>query len=158
MVLGRLGQPAKVLKSPATGSSIVSTPISPHTTRLRTPTCAGCHQNPARLGLGRGPWPLGARVGADTSRFPGLNWHADWDRLVDQGHRPIQGTTHKGARPLNHEEITRVLRFGFCLPCHSDPRDPVVRNPERAYQLVGKGGKLRARHKRMVEQWFQGRK
>ncbi len=141
----------RILGRGPAGNGIVSTPIAPHTTRRLVRPCADCHQSPRTLGLGGGPRRLGRLAARPLSDLSALGWPADWDALVDQEGRPLAGTTHQGARPLNKEELARVLRWGRCLPCHFKPRDPVVQDPTRAYGRVGPGGDMELRHRRLEE-------
>ncbi len=155
VILSRIGDREqarpRILRGGAAGNSIVSTPINPHTTRRLVRPCADCHLSPRTLGLGGGPRRLGELAAQPLSDFSALGWPADWDALVDRSGRPLAGTTHQGARPLDKEEIARVLRWGRCLPCHFKPQDPVVKDPARAYARVGPGGDLEARHRRLEQ-------
>ncbi len=145
------GTARRILRRGPAGNSIVSTPISPHTTRREVPRCLACHASPRRLGLGPGPRPLGKPAARPLSDLSMLPWPADWEALVNQDGRPLMGSTHQGARPLTRQEIARVLRFARCLPCHRRPQDPVVRDPRRAYRRIAKGGDLYQKHRRLEE-------
>ncbi|BEQ15108.1 cytochrome c3 family protein [Desulfoferula mesophila] len=144
--------PGRALEQPRTKlimNSIVSTPISPHTTRTEVRPCEACHLSGKALGLGGGPRPLGSLAAIPLADLNGVGFPADWEALVDDQGRPLQGQTHQGARPLNPQELRRLLAFGRCLPCHRRPEDPVLADPAKAWQRIGPGGDLEAKHKLM---------
>lgn len=152
--LGDMGQPLnghalQVIKPGLVGSGIVSTPISPHTTRTEVRPCEACHLSGKALGLGAGPRPLGSLTAIPLADLRAVGLSADWEALVDQQGRPLQGQTHQGARPLNPQELRRVLAFGRCLPCHRQPEDPVLADPAKAWRRISPGGDLEAKHKLM---------
>lgn len=149
--MGRPGGGKQILRRGPTGGSIVSTPIAPHTTRRRVPTCEHCHMNPRVLGLGPGPVRLGALTAEPLADLSPVGWPVDWETLVDAEGRTLMATTHAGARPLDRQELARVLGWARCLPCHRRPDDPVVRDPAKARARIGPGGDHRAKHKRQVE-------
>ena len=130
-------------------SGIVTTPISPHTTRLEVRPCEACHLSGKALGLGGGPRPLGSLAALPLADLRTVGFPADWEALVDDQGRPLQGQTHEGARPLNPQELRRVLSFGRCLPCHRKPGDPVLADPAKAWRRISPGGDLEAKHKLM---------
>ncbi|MCF8031709.1 MAG: NapC/NirT family cytochrome c [Desulfarculaceae bacterium] len=144
--------PGLELKVPKPGliiSGIVMTPIAPHTTRKEVRPCEACHLSGKALGLGGGPRALGALAALPLADLKAVGHSADWDALVGPKGEPLQSSTHQGARPLNKQEIARVIAFGRCLPCHRDPKDPVLADPAKAWQRIGPGGDLRAKHRRM---------
>ncbi|MCB2190410.1 MAG: hypothetical protein KQI62_02525 [Deltaproteobacteria bacterium] len=144
--------PGHALEQPRTKAimnSIVSTPLSPHTTRTEVRPCEACHLSGKALGLGSGPRPLGKLTAISLADLQGVGFPADWETLMDQQGRPIQGQTHEGARPLNTKELRRVLAFGRCLPCHRRPDDPVLADPAKAWKRILPGGDLEAKHKLM---------
>ena len=132
------------------GNGVVVTPVAPHTTRREVRPCEDCHANPRALGLGPGPRPLGRLTAQPLGDLSLIKWPADWETLVDQAGRPLQGSTHQGARPLNPDELGRVLGFAPCLPCHRQPQDPVLRDPARARARVAPGGDLFDKHQQQV--------
>ena len=102
--------------------------------------------NPRALGLGWGPRRLDEMASQPLSDLSAIAWPADWTALLNEQGQPLQGTTHQGARPLNKDEISKVLRFARCLPCHRKPGDPVLKDPALAYKRIGPGGDLHAKH------------
>ncbi|RJX36583.1 MAG: hypothetical protein C4525_00520 [Desulfarculus sp.] len=145
------GQALSVVRPPAAGSGLISTPFAPHTTRREVRPCEACHLNPKALGLGPGPRPLGRMAARPLADLKAIGFAADWEALVDEQGRPIQGQTHQGARPLNRAEVGRALAFGRCLPCHREPQDPVLADPARAWRRIGPGGELETKHRAAVE-------
>jgi hypothetical protein len=130
-------------------NGIVTTPISPHTTRREVRPCEACHLSGKALGLGGGPRPLGGLAALPLADLTATGLKADWDALVDNQGHPLQGSTHQKARPLNRQEVSRVLAFARCLPCHRQPGDPVLKDPARAWQRIGPGGDLEKKHRLM---------
>lgn len=141
-------------KGPA-GGTIVTTPVSPHTTRREVRPCRSCHMDPAVLGRGGGPVELGQVEAANTADLSGFGIGYDWDKLAGADGEPLQAQTHQGARPLNNAEAARVLRFGKCIPCHVKPTDPVVRDPAKSFKRIAKGGDHYKKHKLQVEKYLK---
>ncbi len=86
-------------------------PIVPHTVVKESRTCASCHANPRTAGLGA----------FTTREHPKLSEFLQpidykWDRIVDEEGVPQQVTTVDGARPLNKEEIGRLLNAPYKMP------------------------------------------
>jgi hypothetical protein len=148
------GKVRRILRDTPAGNGIISTPTDPHTTRPEAARCESCHLSPRRLGLGWGPRRLGGLGARRLSDLGRAGWDADWTALVDGEGEALQGQTHLGARPLNRQELERILRFARCLPCHRRPSDPVVQNPAKAHRRIGPGGDLEAKHRRMEEKWL----
>jgi hypothetical protein len=145
------GRAKQILRHGPAGNSLVMTPLAAHTTRREVPACEHCHANPRVLGLGGGPRPLKSSIPQALADLSSLGLEADWDALVAPDFSPRQGTTHQGARPLNRDEVARVLRFAACLPCHRRAQDPVVIDPARAYARIAPGGDLHQKHQALVE-------
>src|SRR5665647_376554 len=112
----------KVFRGPELGHGIVSTPISPHTTRPEVRSCQECHADPKTLGIGQGWFKAGERWEENTFvpwLKPGINpLGFAWESLIDPTGQPLAASTHVGARPFNAEELKRLLRVAPCLPCH----------------------------------------
>lgn len=140
------GKSKDILRMGPTGNGIVMTPIAAHTTRKEVRPCEDCHMNPRALGLGWGPRGLGEMASQPLSDLSSLNWPADWTALINEQGQPLQGMSHQGARPLNKQEIERVLRFARCLPCHRKAQDPVLKDPALAYKRIAPGGDLHVKH------------
>lgn len=145
------GRRSRIQRGGPAGNGVVSTPIAPHTSRTEVRPCEDCHLNPRALGLGDGPRPLGKAGGPSLADLSDLGWPADWSALSDATVEPIAGQTHAGARPLNRQEVARVLRFARCLPCHRAVQDPVLADPARAYARIAPGGDLYLKHPALVE-------
>ncbi|MFH1033370.1 MAG: hypothetical protein V1806_02595 [Pseudomonadota bacterium] len=153
---GEDGQPLpdrqrQIARGGAVGNGIVSTPISPHTTRREVRPCEDCHMNPQALGLGDGPRLLRRLAPQPLADLAQAGWPADWSALSDGQAQPLMGSTHQGARPLDRREIARVLRFARCLPCHRQPADPVLKDPRQAYARIAPGGDHYLKHQAQVE-------
>lgn len=127
----------KVFTGPGFGHGIVSTPISPHTTRTEVRTCEECHADPKTLGFGEGLFQAGSTW--DKNMFtPLLKSEINplgfaWETLADARGLPLASTTHPGARPFNGEELKRILGVAPCLPCHGRYDDPIWANPGDAF-------------------------
>lgn len=149
------GGKRSILRRGPAGNSIVSTPIAAHTTRCEVKACEHCHANPKVLGLGSGPRALGALSARPLADLSSVGWPQDWEALINAQGEPVMGSTHTGARPLNREELSRVLAFGRCLPCHRKPSDPVVKDPAKAYERIAPSGDLHLKHQREEEKALQ---
>ncbi len=103
-------------------------PFSAHNTAARAIGCAECHGNPAFLGFGQHVIENGAiRSTMLCERNPkkGLDAFLSMERGRVVSHAAIART---GARPLDHDEVRRVLAVNLCLVCHPDADDPVYRS------------------------------
>ncbi|MBI4775364.1 MAG: hypothetical protein HY788_14540 [Deltaproteobacteria bacterium] len=95
-------------------------PYAPHTIRRQVVRCEGCHLNAKAAGLGalqirlNGDKPVA--VPLTRPRLDGLDISFQLSQMVDLTGRPVQVSTHGGARPFNADELRRLL------------------NPTRAYQ------------------------
>jgi len=72
-----------------------------------------------------GTWSFEPSTSLDLKVF-GQNRRLD--AFVDQAGKPLVHTSRKGLRPLDREELDKIVRVGFCLPCHKDMDDPVMKN------------------------------
>lgn len=131
------GLEKKVFTGPGFGHGIVSTPISPHTTRTEVRSCEECHSDPKALGIGQGMFQAGT-TWAENSFTPLLNPEVNplgfaWESLSDARGAPLASTTHPGARPFNEDELKRILRVAPCLPCHGRYDDPIWTDPADAF-------------------------
>ncbi len=140
------GMSKEILRMGPAGNGIVMTPIAAHTTRKEVRPCEDCHMNPRVLGLGWGPRRLGEMASQPLSDLSSLNWPEDWTALIDEQGRPLQGMSHQGARPLDKQEIAKILRFARCLPCHRKAQDPVLKNPTLSFKRIAPGGDLHVKH------------
>jgi len=102
-------------------------PFYGHNTGPRAVACAECHGDPAFLGFGQHVLEDG-RIKAtllcpknDKKALDGFLSMED-GRVVS--HAAI---ARDGARPLEHEEVRRVLVVNLCLICHDQANDPIYR-------------------------------
>jgi hypothetical protein len=149
------GNDKRVFRGAGIGHGIVSTPISPHTTRPEVRSCQECHADPKTLGIGQGLFQAGKRWKENTFVSlvkPDINpLGFAWESLADPQGRPLASTTHVGARPFNAEELKRILEVAPCLPCHGRYDDPIWSNPAAAFARA----KL-PYHQRQVGRWLDG--
>ncbi len=122
------------------GHGIVSTPTFPHTVRRETASCVDCHTNPKRLGLGNG---IGRRDRGNFERLgrpqaEGAPKEYVPEGLADSEGRPLQGTSHAGARPFTREELDRIFRVAACVVCHQSARDPIYENFDESLRQASK--------------------
>jgi len=132
------GSYKKVFKGPGLGHGIISTPLSPHSIRAEVRPCRDCHADPKTLGIGQGFFYAGD-IWEENTFTPLLNPDINplgfaWESMVDAQGRPLAATTHTGARPLNAEELKRLLRVAPCLPCHDRYDDPIWTDPAKAFK------------------------
>lgn len=143
----------KVFKGAGFEHGIVSTPVSPHTTRTEVRSCEECHSDPKALGIGQGFFQAGKDWSANgfiSLLKPDVNpLGFAWESLSDARGLPLAATTHPGARPFNEAELKRILRVAPCLPCHGRYDDPVWANPDDAFVRA----KLPA-HQEKVDRFF----
>ena len=158
--LGADGRPLsgvdnKVFTGPGFGHGIVSTPVSPHTTRPEVRSCEECHTDPKALGIGQGFFEAGKTW--DNNSFTALLQPRvnplgfAWESLCDAQGRPLASTTHPGARPFNGKELKRILEVAPCLPCHGRYDDPIWSDPVDAFRRA----KLPA-HRQKVARFLRG--
>jgi len=129
------GSYKKVFKGPGLGHGIISTPLSPHSIRAEVRPCRDCHADPKTLGIGQGAGDIWEENTFTPLLNPDINpLGFAWESMVDAQGRPLAATTHTGARPLNAEELKRLLRVAPCLPCHDRYDDPIWTDPAKAFK------------------------
>jgi hypothetical protein len=108
--------------------------FDPHTTSKTSRPCEDCHGDPKTIGLGEGirfmvegkpkfrPTYDAARSGLPVS-FP-------LDAYVDLEGRPQAVSVRGGSRPLNREEVARILAVDLCLGCHDRYDDKIYKDFE----------------------------
>ena len=120
--------------------------LMPHSIGKKVRSCASCHLSLQSLGLGEGDVTLNKSSTGKNDALAPLNRsdqvkhksdHAPDAKVTVRG-EPVAGTTQEGARPLNQEEIVRILRVGNCIPCHDRYNDPIYQNIEKSYQFEKK--------------------
>ncbi|MEX2148139.1 MAG: multiheme c-type cytochrome [Candidatus Rokuibacteriota bacterium] len=108
--------PAGVLEYDFKKLGFAHNPIVPHTVVRQARTCESCHASPRALGLG-------AFTSREHPKLEEFKQPADfrWDRIVDEGGRPVQAQTLDGTRPLNREEMDRLRAAPFKTPYAAPP-------------------------------------
>jgi hypothetical protein len=147
----------KVFTGPGYVHGIVSTPLSPHTTRSEVRSCEECHSDPKTLGIGEGLFEAG-RTWDENTFTPILNPEINplgfaWESLADAHGVPLAATTHPGARPFKGEELKKILRVAPCLPCHGKYDDPIWADAPDAFLRAKLPG-----HQEKVARFLEGRK
>lgn len=103
-------------------------PFFSHNTGTRAVGCEECHGNPTFLGFGQHVLEGGAiRSSMLCERNPrkGLDAFLSMKDGRVESHAAI---ARSGARPLDHDEVRRVLAVNLCLVCHTNPDDPIYRS------------------------------
>lgn len=102
-------------------------PFHSHNTGNRAVTCAECHGDPAFLGFGQHTLEdLGIRstLLCERNARKGLDAFLSMEDGRVVSHAAI---SRSGARPLDHDEVRRVLAVNLCIVCHTRPEDPIYR-------------------------------
>jgi hypothetical protein len=103
--------------------------FDPHTTQMASRSCLDCHGDPKSLGFGEGI--LYRREGGWRFRPTYDAWESSLDiqfpldAFVSVDGVPLQGTSRKGARPFNREELKGIMAVNVCLPCHDKYQDKI---------------------------------
>ena len=102
--------------------------INPHTTQKEGRSCADCHRSTRSVGLGEGNLfvedgrvqfiPLDQGVETATGKTVGF------DTFVALDGTPLQHGSRADLRPLNGDELRRILQIGSCVGCHDSYLDP----------------------------------
>lgn len=116
----------------------------PHSVSKQVRSCESCHLSPQALGLGEGELRIKRHASGRYDQFNPLvrtnrvlnkSKYGPRTKVTQQG-QAIAGAGQAGARPFNQEEITRILKVGNCIPCHSRYRDRIYRDMEKSYQFA----------------------
>lgn len=110
-------------------------PFFGHNVGTRAIGCSECHANPAFLGFGQHVTELGrleATLLCEKSDEKPLDGFV---AMVDGEVKDFSAITREDSRPLNTQEVKRVLSVNLCLVCHSDPKDPIYQK-ELDYDLL----------------------
>jgi len=107
--------------------------MDPHSTSSGARQCLDCHANPKTLGLGYGSF---YQEGANSWGFEPSCWvnkdlfgqKRRLDAFVDTEGNPLVHLGRPGLRPFNKRELGRIVKVGFCLPCHKNMEDPVMKS------------------------------
>lgn len=117
----------------------------PHSVSKKVRSCASCHLSPKTLGMGEGELRIKNKSTGAHDQFQPLvrtervlqkSKFAPEAKVNHKGQQ-IAGTGQPGARPLNQEEITRILKVGNCIPCHSSYSDRIYRDMKNSYKRAG---------------------
>ncbi len=129
--------------------------VSPHSVGKKVRSCASCHLSPKALGLGVGNILWGKNSTGKYDRFLPTNRSNQVkgkspfspDAKVGLSGSPLAGTSQEKARPLNQEEITKILKVGNCIPCHDKYGDPIYKNLKASYKFERKNAHRNLRKK-----------
>ncbi len=93
--------------------------LEPHSTQKKGRSCESCHQNPKALGLGYGKIILKeGKITLEPLEKP-VKQNLRLSQIVSmEGENLVQFNRPK-MRGFNKEELTKILRVGLCLNCHS---------------------------------------
>ena len=132
----------------------------PHSVSKKVRSCQSCHLSPKTLGMGEGD----LRIKKNSSgRYDQLNPLVRTNRVlnkskyglqtkVNQRGQAIAGSGQPGARPFNQEEITRILKVGNCIPCHSRYTDKIYQDMKKSYKFS-----LHIKHRKLREKILKKR-
>lgn len=133
----------KFANSQGRSGSNLAYAVSPHSVGKKARSCASCHLNPRALGLGEGSLKFGASITGKQDRMISvdrtnilskISTLAPEAKVTIHG-QPVAGSHQAGARPLNQEELTRILRVGNCIPCHDRYDDPIYKDIQKSYKF-----------------------
>ncbi|MGM0427040.1 MAG: hypothetical protein ACQEQ7_07370 [Thermodesulfobacteriota bacterium] len=112
--------------------------FDPHTTTTTSRPCQECHADPKVLGLGEGLLfeQDGQAVFRPTydAQSSGMELPFPLDAFVNINGEPLQQGAGGGVRPLNRDEIQRILYVGQCTGCHDQYADPIYTDFQQSRQ------------------------
>jgi hypothetical protein len=132
----------------------------PHSVSTKIRSCESCHLSPKTLGMGEGDLYIKKK---STGQYDQFNPLVRTNRVlnkskfgprtkVNQRGQAIAGSGQPGARPFNQEEITRILKVGNCIPCHSRYSDKIYRDMEKSYKFS-----INIKHRRLRDKILKKR-
>ncbi|NIS83936.1 MAG: hypothetical protein GWN88_01895 [Nitrospinaceae bacterium] len=132
----------------------------PHSVSKGVRPCESCHLSPEALGLGEGDLHIRRK---SSGQYDKLNPLVRTNRVLRKSRfapeakvnirgEAIAGTGQPGARPLNQEEITRILKVGNCIPCHPRYTDKIYRNMKKSYKFS-----INIKHRRLRDKILRKR-
>ncbi len=132
----------------------------PHSVSKKIRSCTSCHLSPKTLGMGEGDLYIKKN---STGQYDQFNPLVRTNRVlnkskfgprtkVNQRGQVIAGSGQPGARPFNQEEITRILKVGNCIPCHSRYTDKIYRDMEKSYKFS-----INIKHRRLRDKILKKR-
>ncbi|MBN2645962.1 MAG: cytochrome C [Desulfuromonadaceae bacterium] len=100
-------------------------PFYSHNTAAKAVGCSDCHADPTFLGFGQhvvaGQTVESTLLCEKSDALP-----LDGFMAMQQGQiQPFSAIVREQSRPLNEQEVRRVLRVNQCLVCHDDPKDAI---------------------------------
>lgn len=104
-------------------------PFYAHNTGAKAVGCGECHANPAFLGFGQGGLAGGTIEPTLICPRSGERPLDGFITMNDGRVKAFSAITREESRPLNGEEVRRVLAVNLCLVCHADPKDPIYARP-----------------------------
>jgi len=115
----------------------------PHSVSKKVRSCQSCHLSPKTLGMGEGDLRIKKSSSGKYDQFNPLvrtNRVLNKSKFgpqakINQRGQAIAGSGQPGARPFNQEEITRILKVGNCIPCHSRYSDKIYQDMEKSYKF-----------------------
>ncbi len=118
---------------------IVLAAWDPHTTQLKSRSCEDCHFNPITLGLGRGNLHIiGDKIVFKpifNSKLSGLPISYPLDAFLNVNGKQLQGTSYKGERAFNKDELEKIIAAYSCIICHSNYSDKIYKNFSKSKEL-----------------------
>ena len=132
----------------------------PHSVSKHVRSCESCHLSPTALGLGEGDLRIKHKSSGQYDRLDPLvrsnrvlnkSKYGPRTQVTPQG-QAIAGAGQPGARPFNQEEITRILKVGNCIPCHSGYTDKIYRDMEKSYKFS-----INIKHRRLRDKILRKR-
>ncbi len=100
-------------------------PFYSHNTIAKAVGCSECHADPAFLGFGQHV-VAGQSIESTLLCEHGDDVPLDGFMLMQQGNiESFAAVVREHSRPLNEQEVRRVLAVNQCLVCHDDPRDSI---------------------------------
>ncbi len=98
-----------------------------HNTGKKAVGCSECHANPAFLGFGQ---HIVTGHSIQGTLLCELSDEKPLDGFLTMEHgkvRAYSAITRQGARPLQQQEVRRILAVNSCLVCHNSAKDPIYR-------------------------------
>lgn len=119
-------------------------PVSAHTTQKKGRSCKSCHNNPNRIGYGRGTleykisegkgiWEFKPRF--SSSHFDGRPADAWVGFLMEKFYNTATRYNH---RPFTIEEQQKILTIGACLHCHEEGSDIMMQSLDNYQETMNR--------------------
>ena len=122
---------------------ITYAPIAPHTTQLKTRSCAACHINPITLGLGRGTLHVSDGkvlfIPIFDSEASGFGIKYPLDALESINGKAFVKMSMPNERPFNKKELHNIIFAYRCIICHDKYSDPIYKHFHLSTKLFNEG-------------------